>query len=186
MEQFKFIVSSVIALALVGLLGYWAVTTIQSGSEHKNTEKIKVLTDENENLKKEVAKLNDQVALLAPQASGETSVAVPAKQAPAQEPKTPPEKPAATAYKNQALINELQKLIDSNIYMKLKSNGSRVGTIQKFLNIYNKTSNKIDNDYGASLKTSVAAFQKSQGLTADGEAGPGTFKKMIGWLKKQG
>jgi peptidoglycan hydrolase-like protein with peptidoglycan-binding domain len=70
--------------------------------------------------------------------------------------------------------------------MKLSSSGTRVGTVQNFLNLYNKTSNKIDNDYGASTVKSVAAFQKAQGLTADGQAGSSTFSKMISWLKKQG
>ncbi|PIR68691.1 hypothetical protein COU48_02755 [Candidatus Nomurabacteria bacterium CG10_big_fil_rev_8_21_14_0_10_03_31_7] len=70
--------------------------------------------------------------------------------------------------------------------MKLKSIGTRVGTVQNFLNVYNKTSNKIDNSYGASTQKAVASFQKTQGMTADGEAGPSTFSKMIDWLKKQG
>ena len=70
--------------------------------------------------------------------------------------------------------------------MKLKSTGTRVGTVQNFLNLYNKTSNKIDNDYGASTVASVALFQKAQGLTSDGQAGASTFNKMISWLEKQG
>ena len=57
--------------------------------------------------------------------------------------------------------------------------------MQNFLNIYNNTSNKIDNDYGANLKKTVTDFQKSEGVTADGEAGASTFNKMIDWLKKQ-
>ena len=69
--------------------------------------------------------------------------------------------------------------------MKLKSKGTRVGTVQEFLNIYNNTSKKVDNDYGAGTKTDVVNFQKKEGLTADGEAGPTTFVKMIDWLKKQ-
>ncbi|MDE2031162.1 MAG: peptidoglycan-binding protein [Patescibacteria group bacterium] len=70
--------------------------------------------------------------------------------------------------------------------MKLKSTGSRVGTVQNFLNIYNNTSSKVDNDYGASTQKAVMAFQKDQGLSADGQAGSSTFAKMISWLKKQG
>ncbi|PIZ53219.1 hypothetical protein COY25_03820 [Candidatus Uhrbacteria bacterium CG_4_10_14_0_2_um_filter_41_7] len=69
--------------------------------------------------------------------------------------------------------------------MKAKSSGTIVGVVQEFLNIYNKTSNRIDNDYGPGTQKAVTAFQKAQGITADGEAGPGTFRKMIDWLKKQ-
>jgi murein L,D-transpeptidase YcbB/YkuD len=188
MEQFKFAAGSIIVLALVAGTGYWAVTTMQSGSEHRNTEKIKALTDENESLKEQVEELNDQLAALQDQASqpAEKPVEEPKQEVPKEQPKTPAIKPATTTYKNQTLINELEKLISDNVYMKVGSSGTRVGTVEKFLNLYNKTSNKIDNDYGAGLKAAVAAFQKAEGLTADGEAGPGTFKKMVDWLKKQG
>ena len=182
MEKFKFALFSLVSLTLFVLVGYWAVTTMQSGSEHINNQKIKELETENEELKKEVEELQDGLALLQPETTDET-----VEEPQIEEPAPPVKKPApATTYKNQTLINELQKLVDDNVYMKLKSNGTRVGTVQKFLNIYNKTSNRIDNDYGASTKTAIAAFQKAEGLSADGEAGPGTFKKMIDWLKKQG
>ena len=99
--------------------------------------------------------------------------------------KEEPTPPSPTAYKYQTLINELQKLTDSKVFLKEKSQGPSVGTVQRFLNIYNDTSAKVDNDYGASTKVAVIDFQKDTGITADGEAGPGTFKKMIEWLKKQ-
>ncbi|MCE9548824.1 peptidoglycan-binding protein [Candidatus Nomurabacteria bacterium] len=69
--------------------------------------------------------------------------------------------------------------------MKEKSRGTRVGTVQTFLNIYNGTTKKVDNDYGAGTKADVIKFQKAVGLTADGEAGPSTFAKMIDWLETQ-
>ncbi|MEJ0002231.1 MAG: peptidoglycan-binding domain-containing protein [bacterium] len=56
--------------------------------------------------------------------------------------------------------------------MKAKEADASVGNVQKFLNLYFKTSNKIDNDYGASTQKAVASFQKDQGLKADGFAGP--------------
>jgi murein L,D-transpeptidase YcbB/YkuD len=174
MEKFKFILFSVITLALVGLLGYWAVTTLESGPEHKKDEIIKNLEKENEELKVELKGLKSELSIL------QSKVQVPApvvKEEPKQE---------ETKNKYQDLINELQKMADSNVLLKLKSTGPRVGTVQKFLNIYNKTSNRVDNDYGAGTVASVKAFQKAVGLTADGEAGKGTFEKMIDWLKKEG
>lgn len=183
MDKFKFILFSIIALVLVGLLGYWAIMTMQSGSEHVSIQKIKTLQNENEELTKEVKDLKDQLAILQPKVIEEPVVEQPV----VEEPVVPVKKPAPkTVYKNQTLINELQKLINDNVLLKLKSAGTRVGTVQKFLNLYNKTSNRIDNDYGASTKAAVAAFQKAVGLKADGEAGASTFSKMIAWLKKQG
>ena len=86
---------------------------------------------------------------------------------------------------HDALIQALQKLIDDKIYMKVGSRGTRVGTIQEFLNIYHTKQVRADNDYGAGTKTRVAEFQKSVGVTADGETGPQTYQKMVDWLKKQ-
>lgn len=83
------------------------------------------------------------------------------------------------------LKTALQKLVTDNVLMKKGSRGTRVGTIQEFLNIYNGTDSKIDNDYGATTENQIKVFQKAEGLTADGQSGPGTYKKMIDWLNKQ-
>jgi peptidoglycan hydrolase-like protein with peptidoglycan-binding domain len=177
MDNLKFIVFSIIILAVVGIIGYWAVVTIQSGGEFEKNQEIAQLKKENEDLTKQVANLTDKLDTLAP-APDETTPVI-------QNPTTPTTPTQPTTYKNQSLINELQALVTANVFMKLKSSGTRVGTVQKFLNIYNKTSNKIDNDYGISMVKAVSAFQKAQGLSADGQAGAGTFNKMIEWLKKQ-
>jgi len=181
MEKLKFALFSVVVLGILGLLLFWSVNTLQSGTEHTATQRIEQLENENEELKEEVKGLKSELGLL------EAEAEVAQQLAPEEKPTAPSQEPASTTvYKNQALINELQKLINDKITLRLKSSGTRVGTVQKFLNIYNKTSDRVDNDYGASTKTKVAAFQKDQGLGSDGEAGPGTFQKMIGWLKKQG
>ncbi|OGI95743.1 hypothetical protein A2917_00275 [Candidatus Nomurabacteria bacterium RIFCSPLOWO2_01_FULL_42_17] len=172
MEKLKFILFSVVTLALVGILGYWSISTLQSGPESKARQRIQALEKQNAELAKEIKKLSGEKSTL------QFKLAE----------LTPPPAPAASAvivYKYQDLINELQKLIDDNIFLKLKSRGTRVGTVQKFLNIYNNTSNKIDNDYGEGTVKAVMAFQKASGLNADGEAGADTFRAMIDWLKKQ-
>lgn len=173
MEKLKFILTSFLVLIVIGLIGYWAMATMQSGSEHVANEKIKQLQNEKEDLQQEIEDLNKELDALRPKIE---EVAV--------EETKQPDNTQPIIYKHQILIDELQKLVNDNIFMKVGSNGTRVGTIQRFLNIYNNTSNKVDNDYGTSTKNLVAAFQKAQGLNADGEAGANTFKKMIEWLKK--
>ncbi|MSU44854.1 hypothetical protein EXS45_01590 [Candidatus Nomurabacteria bacterium] len=175
MDKLKFALFSIITLTLLGLFGYWSVITLQSGTEHKTSEKISQLQNENKDLKKEVEKQKNELSAL------RSKLEEFEKPAPIIE-----EEPEVIVYKHQDLINELQKLTDINVLLKEKSNGLRVGTVQRFLNIYNKTSNKVDNDYGENTRTAVMAFQKDQGMKADGETGPSTFKKMIEWLKKQG
>lgn len=172
MEKLKFILTTILVLVVVGLIGYWAIASMQTGSEHVASEKIKQLQDENGSLKNEIDDLNKELDALRPK------IEVP--------PETNKEEtPQPVVYKYQSLMDELQKLINDGIYMKVGSNGTRVGTVQKFLNIYNNTSGGVDNDYGAGTKKLVTAFQKAEGLTADGEAGVNTFKKMIEVLKKK-
>ena len=173
LEKLKFILFSVIILAILALLGYWAFSSLQSGSEHLANQKIEELTLENKALKKEMEDLTNELYIYKPKEKEQEEEI---------KPEAEPVEPIA--HKNQDLINELQKLVDANILMKLKSSGTRVGTVQRFLNIYNNTSSSVDNDYGAGTETKVKAFQKDQGIVADGEAGAGTFRKMIEWLKK--
>ncbi len=177
-----------VTLFLMAIIGYWAVTSIQSGSSFALNQKIQQLQKDNADLIKQVSELTDQIEASQVKI---TKTETATKVEPIPEPKAAPTpvtttKKTQTTYKNQSLIDELQKLVTDNISMKLKSQGTRVGTIQKFLNIYNKTSNKIDNDYGASTQKVIIAFQKDQGLSASGEVGPNTYTKMIAWLKKQG
>lgn len=83
------------------------------------------------------------------------------------------------------LIARLEKLIEDNVFMKKGSRGTRVGTVQEFLNLYNGTDSRIDNDYGGTTENQVRSFQRSEGLTTDGQTGPNTYRKMIEWLNKQ-
>jgi len=181
MEKLKFILFSIVVLAAMGFAGYWSITTIQSGTEYIASQKAEQLQDENKNLKKEVENLTEELSILKPKLEEPTpNVEKGISQTEGQKPLS-----VSSVYKYQSLINELQKLADDNINIKLKSNGTRVGTLQNFLNIYNNTSNKVDNDYGANTQKAVIAFQKDQGLKTDGEVDSDTFKKMVDWLKKQ-
>src|SRR3989344_4300501 len=155
MKNFKSILFLVVVLVVIVILGYWAVVTIEPGSVSVERQKQEQLEQKNSELEEE--ETTDKPSEITPIAP----------------------------LKYQNLTNDLQKLIDDNITMREKSAGSRVGTVQTFLNLYNNTSKKIDNDYGAGTKADVLNFQKAVKITADGEAGPGTFLKMIEWLKKQ-
>ena len=163
MENFKNILLTIVAVAVVGSLGYWAFSTLDTGREYSQKQKEQQIMKEN-NLSAEGAS-----ATLPPDPVQEENVDVVAE----------------VNLKYQTLINELQELINDNVNMKLKSRGTRVGTVQNFLNIYNNTTNKVDNAYGEGMKKLVAAFQKAVGLPTTGNAGPTDFAKMIEWLKSQ-
>ena len=185
MKNFKFILFSIFILALLGFAGYWAFSTIESGSTHVDAQKQKELEQTNEKLTKEITQFKKQISLLELEKEQQAQKEQEALANKISEPTitTAPTKIIVSKY--QSLINDIQKLIDGNIFLKNKSQGSAVGTLQKFLNIYNNTSNRVDNDYGVSTETIVRNFQKAQGLAVDGEVGPGTFLKMINWLKSK-
>ena len=172
MEKFKFTALVIITLAVVIILGYWAIITIKPANLVVERQKQAELQQQNNDLRKQVADLTDQL-----QTFKDTQTSAPVNASPSAN--------TATALKYQILINDLQKLIDNNIFMKNGSQGTRVGTVQTFLNLYNNTSKAIDNDYGPGTIKDIINFQKAFGITADGQSGPGTFKKMIDWLKKQ-
>ena len=81
------------------------------------------------------------------------------------------------------LVSDLQKLIDDGVVMKEGSSGTRVGVVQRFLNEYLDRSDTVDNAYGPGTASRVRDFQRAEGLTADGQAGPNTYRKMIETLR---
>ncbi|MEK7071637.1 MAG: bZIP transcription factor, partial [Patescibacteria group bacterium] len=118
MENFKVVMFSVITLLILLLGGYWAVATMEPGSTHVDKQKQKELEQANEELTKEVEKLKSELRLLQP--TEEPDQIVPKEETP---------KPVISS-KYQSLINDLQKLVDDNVFMKEKSRGTRVGTLQ--------------------------------------------------------
>ena len=152
MDSLKSIIFTIFVVVLLGFSGYWAFTTLESGSSHVDVQKLKELENQNKELTKEVTDLNRQISLLeADKAQANTNpvqdtsdtsqnpnTAVVTTQTittnPAPVKTTTNTKPIVN--KNQSLIDDLQKLANSKIFLKLKSQGPEVGTIQKFLNIY--------------------------------------------------
>jgi len=189
MENLKFVVFSIVIIFLLGLGGYWAFSTIESGSSHVDKQELKRLKTQNEDLTKQVAQLKNEISLLDTEDKKEVDTETVPEVIPAtvtHTTTTSTTTPSTTStLKYQSLINDLQKLVDSNTSLKKGSKGVAVGYVQKFLNIYNGTSNRIDNDFGVTMDAAVKKFQKAQGLTADGEVGPGTLKKMISCLKSK-
>jgi hypothetical protein len=166
METFKAYLLIVGFVGVLGAGGYWAATSLKDPVRIAETEEIKIVAQ-------------------TPVSSTDTP-SQPVVEEPVVVPETPSTSETPASGEHSALITALQKLITDNVLMKEGSRGTRVGTVQQFLNVYNKTSGGLDNDYGPGTKTKVAAFQKAVGLTADGQAGPATYQKMIDWLKTNG
>lgn len=61
---------------------------------------------------------------------------------------------------------------------KVGSTGAEVKKIQTILRDYGVYTGKVDGIYGTKTKNAVKSFQRYNGLTVDGIAGPQTLKKM--------
>ncbi|HEU0086016.1 MAG TPA: peptidoglycan-binding domain-containing protein [Candidatus Paceibacterota bacterium] len=188
MENIKSAFFVIIFLGIILVAGYWAFFTLEPGSIHAERQRQERLEDENKALREEIEGLKKEIRQLGYEMTPSENTSEPVAPEPTtpKPTQTPTPPPTGTTYKHQTLINELEKLITDKIVMREGSRGTRVGTVQKFLNIYHKTSKKVDNAFGAGTKTDVINFQKAEGMTADGEPGPATYRKMIDWLKKQG
>lgn len=162
----------IIFLGGIGFLGYWGVTSLQVNSEEFDTQRTDVRPVIENEPTGYLEETNSQVSETPANTTNTTSSS-----------SNTTNTTSSGSYGD--LENALQKLIDDNVLMKKGSKGTRVGTIQEFLNIYNGTDSKMDNDFGATTENQVKAFQKAEGLSADGQTGSGTYKKMIEWLKKQ-
>ena len=168
-ETLKANILIIIFFGAVAFLGYWGVTSLQVDPKEFD------------------AQITDVRPIIENEPTG-YSVSGSSTSSPAQAPQTPSTTPVTaptSSGENTGIKSELQKLITDNVLMKAGSRGTRVGTIQKFLNIYNGTDSVNDNDFGPTTENQVKAFQKAEGLTADGQTGPNTYKKMIEWLDEQ-
>lgn len=86
--------------------------------------------------------------------------------------------------KYTALAAKIQALLDDNVQMKEGSKGTRVETVQEFLNVYDSGNIvKPNGVYGPTTKSRTVKFQTEMGLPKSGFAGPKTYSKMLEWLK---
>lgn len=173
METFKAYLLIVGFVGVLGIGGYWAATSLNSPARIAETGEVKVVAQ---------TPISTVVPTNSTESNTQTTSLDTSSQTNTDASQTTP---TSTNQSHSDLITRLEKLISDNILMKEGSRGTRVGTVQEFLNVYNRTSGGIDNDYGAGTKTKVSAFQKAEGLVADGQAGPATYQKMIDWLNKQ-
>ena len=65
------------------------------------------------------------------------------------------------------------------------SSGDSVKWLQYALNLVNNAGLKVDGQFGSGTQQAVVNFQRTNGLTADGIAGPATISKIVEVRKKQ-
>jgi murein L,D-transpeptidase YcbB/YkuD len=167
MTEGKFQFIAAIFFIALGAVGHWAFSSLDFGKARE------VVVEDVQNLEEAAQDINDITDSLADLTQEIEDNAVPAEEV---------QTPTETPNPHEDLIADLEELISDEVYMKSGSSGTRVGTVQKFLNVFNNTSGGVDNDFGPGTESKVRAFQREVGITADGQPGPATYQKMIDWL----
>jgi murein L,D-transpeptidase YcbB/YkuD len=168
MNEFKFQLSTIVLVVLLAFGAYWAFTNLDTGVRYQRDDIV--ISEPETNLETtEVVVQNDNV----------TDVVVEQEQTDVLDLTPTP----TLSQEQQELLAELEDLIVDDIYMREGSRGTRVGTVQNFLNLYLDTESVVDNQYGPGTRSRVRQFQEQEGLTADGLAGPSTYGAMIDVLE---
>lgn len=176
MESFKANFIIFLFIAIISLLGYWAFDGIRKSTDSLAIENT--LEDVGPIVSTQPEEENSENLEESPDQEESSSVV-------SEDNNTQPEEIEEennSSDEDLPLIKDLQELIDDKVLMKKGSKGTRVGTVQKFLIRYG-ISMKVDNDYGDTTVNAIKKFQTEQKLGADGQAGEGTYKKMIEWLQ---
>lgn len=153
MNSFSINFLVVIFIAALAGLGWFGLQQLERGGEYVVLEQGEVLPE-----------VPEPVVIETPEVVTETPA---------------PEPEPVTTNENADLIASLQALVDANVIMRDGSTGTRVGVVQRFLNEYFDRSDSVDNSFGPGTESRLRDFQRTEGLTADGQAGPNTYRKMI-------
>ncbi|MFT7328324.1 MAG: hypothetical protein ACI870_000511 [Crocinitomicaceae bacterium] len=176
MNELKYQLTQFIFLVILGLAAYWALTNLDNGISYTRDNIVQDADLSQEEPDQQANTVNNQIILTALDASGELEVIAEEK---------PIVETTPASVENSELISAIETLVADGITMDNGDTGSRVGTVQKFLDIYfgdKKVS--IDNDFGPTTKGLVRDFQNTELNGGDGRIGPNTLRAMIEYLKK--
>ena len=83
----------------------------------------------------------------------------------------------AVSHSRQAAETAIELSVDAAV-LRQGSQGSEVKEVQRRLKQWGYYSGSVDGIFGAGTKKAVIAFQKKNGLTADGIVGKSTYKAL--------
>lgn len=181
MENLKFTVTSSIMVLVIAAVGFLAYMALEKGDESGLKQQVRELKAQLALKQDEITELERQVALLSVDLEGQQEIV--AEQEEITEEDKQEETIETPSNTESELLTALKSLKSRGVILEPGDSGSSVGTIQKFLNVYNNTSGGVDNDFGPGTRAKVEDFQSGEGIGVDGGVGPGTLSTMIEWLE---
>ncbi|MCA9352039.1 peptidoglycan-binding protein [Patescibacteria group bacterium] len=169
MNELKYQITQLVFLVLLGLGGYWALTSLDTGVTYTRDQIVEVQHEQSSD--EQVNAVNNETVLVVEDEPVDT------------EPTTPVVENELTT-SHEELIADLQAMVDAKVSIDSGASGDRVGTVQEFLAVYfsDRTVN-IDKDFGPTTKGLVKEFQQKELNGGDGRVGPNTLKAMIEYLE---
>jgi peptidoglycan hydrolase-like protein with peptidoglycan-binding domain len=164
MNEFKFQITTFLLVALLAFGAYWAFSSLDRGITYQKSDTVASLDEQQQEVEEPVTVIEEETEV-------PTETEEPVEETPEPEPEVSEDR--------QDLLRRLENLIEDEIFMKDGSRGTRVGTVQEFLNLYLDEQSSVDNQYGPGTLRRVREFQEAEGLSADGLAGPATYQAMI-------
>lgn len=175
MNELKYQITQIVFLVLLGLGAYWAFTHLDDGISYTRDEIVTVAQNTDATPDETINVIDNETVL---SAGEDTELAPPVNDIEVVV------NPTDSNSGNSDLIDDLQKIVDADIIMKSGSNGTRVGSVQKFLDLYFSDKDVVaDNDFGPGTTRLVKEFQTKELNGGDGRVGPNTLKEMIKWLE---
>ena len=179
MNELKYQITQIFFLVLLGFGAYWAFTNIDDGITYSRDETVTVM--DNDQLPDEIVNVIENENIVS--AGSEVIVDESNQNALIGIDSSEEEPSESLDTLNEEIILEIQELEEENIILSSGSSGSRVGVVQRFLDIYFSDRNiTIDNDYGPTTTRLVREFQVSELGGGDGRVGPNTLNAMLEWL----
>lgn len=180
MENLKFTVTSSIMVLVIAAIGFLAYMALEKGDESGLKQQVRELKEQLVEKDEKVTELERQIASLSVDLEGQKEIVAEQETVVATKVET---KPEPTTSSDSDLLTALKSLKSKGVVLEPGNSGSSVGTVQKFLNVYNNTSGGVDNDFGPGTRNKVESFQSKEKLTPDGGVGSGTLSAMIKWLE---
>ena len=169
MNEFKYQLSQVFFLILLGLVSYWAFAHLDNGVSYTRDQ----IVNPEESIPLQPDTMVNTIEIKEPQITTEPEVKKPAK--PVLE--TPV---IQSDTESTALIQKLADLAGEGTILSSGTQSDSAKLVQEFLNIYFEDKEVlIDGDFGPGTKKLVREFQVAELNGGDGRVGPNTIKKMI-------
>lgn len=184
MENLKFTITSIIMVLVIAAIGFLAYMALEKGDESGLKQQVRELKNELAEKDETITDLERQIASLSVDLEGQQEIVAEQEQAAEEVKEETPATTEPSSSEHADLLAALQSLKSKGVVLEPGDSGSSVGTIQKFLNVYNNTSGGVDNDFGPGTRKKVETFQTNEGIGVDGGVGPGTLSTMIKWLSE--